>query len=56
MIANLKVKFEPHMVNWIFKWFPKDPKKKKHYVIFRNFLVKNFIIKEMNKEIKFQFF
>jgi hypothetical protein len=40
------VGFEPYMLNLIWKWFEKDPKKNEDYLISMNFGVKKFNIKK----------
>ena len=50
IITNMELKFEPCVLNLIWKWGAKDSKKKKDHLIFINFLVKKFITKNTQKK------
>jgi hypothetical protein len=45
ILTNLELKFEACMLNLIWKWGAKDPKKKKDHLIFINFGIKKFTLK-----------
>jgi hypothetical protein len=50
MLRNLKLGFESYYVlNFIWKWCAKDPKKKEYHLIFMDFRVKKFTIKNTPK-------
>jgi hypothetical protein len=45
IFANLELEFEPCMLNSNWKWCAKDPKKREDHLIFINFGVKKFTLK-----------
>jgi hypothetical protein len=44
ILTNLELQFEPCMLNLIWKWGAKDPKKREDHLIFINFGVKKFTL------------
>jgi hypothetical protein len=48
IITNMEVRFEPCMLNLIWKWGAKDPKKKDDHLILSNFGIKKFTVKLIN--------
>jgi hypothetical protein len=50
ILTNLELKFEACMLNLIWKWGAKDPKKRKDHLIFINFGVKKFRQKKLPKK------
>jgi hypothetical protein len=42
ILTNLKLRFEPHILNLLSKFFAKDPKKKEIPLLIMNFGVKKF--------------
>jgi hypothetical protein len=50
IITNMELKFEPCILNLIWKRGAKGPKKKEDYLIFLNFGVQKFIVKNTQKE------
>jgi hypothetical protein len=40
IITNMDLRFKPYVLNLIWKWGAKDPKKRKNHLIFINFGVK----------------
>ena len=50
IIMNMEFRFEPCVLNLIWKWCAKDPKKRKDHLIFINFKVKKFTIKNIQKK------
>jgi hypothetical protein len=52
ILTNLELKFQPYMLNLIWKWGAKDPKKKKNHLIFINFGIKKFTLKNTPKKKK----
>jgi hypothetical protein len=52
ILTNMELKFEACMLNLIWKRGAKDPKKKKDHLIFINFGVKKFTLKNTQKKIK----
>jgi hypothetical protein len=53
MLTNLELKFEACVLNLIWKGIAKDPKKRKDHLIFINFRVKKFTIKNSQKKRNF---
>jgi hypothetical protein len=54
ILTNLKLKFEACMLNLIWKWGAKDPKKREDHLIFINFGVKKFALKNTQKNKIFE--
>jgi hypothetical protein len=52
ILTNLGLRFEPYMLNLIWKWGAKDPKKSEDHLIFINFGIKKFTIKITHKKKK----
>jgi hypothetical protein len=50
ILTNLELKFEACMLNLIWKWGAKDPKKREDHLIFINFGVKKFALKITQKK------
>jgi hypothetical protein len=50
ILTNLELKFEACMLNLIWKWVAKDPKKIEDHLIFINFGVKRFTLKTPQKK------
>jgi hypothetical protein len=50
ILTNLELKFEACMLNLIWKWGAKDPKKKGDHLVFINFGVKKFTLKNTPKK------
>jgi hypothetical protein len=50
IFTNLELKFEACMLNMIWKWGAKDPKKREDHLIFINFGVKKFTPKNTQKK------
>jgi hypothetical protein len=50
ILTNLKLKFEAYMLNLIWKRCAKDPKKGENHLIFINFGVKKFTLKNTPKK------
>jgi hypothetical protein len=50
ILTNLELKFEACMLNLIWKWGAKDPKKREDYLIFIHFGVKKFTLKNTPKK------
>jgi hypothetical protein len=50
ILTNLELRFEACMVNLIWKWGAKDPKKREDHLIFINFGVKKFTLKNTPKK------
>jgi hypothetical protein len=46
----MELKFEACMLNLIWKWGAKDPQKREEHLIFINFGVKKFIVKNTQKK------
>jgi hypothetical protein len=55
ILTNLGLRFEPYMLNLIWKSYAKNPKKKKDHLISINFGVKKFIVKNTPKKKTFMF-
>jgi hypothetical protein len=53
ILTNLELKFEACMLNLIWKWGAKDPKKREDHLIFINFGVKKFTLKKTPKKKNF---
>jgi hypothetical protein len=53
ILINLELKFEACMLNLVWKWGAKDPKKRKDHLIFINFGVKKFALKNTPKKKNF---
>jgi hypothetical protein len=53
ILTNLKVVFEPCVLNLIWKWFARDTKRKEDHPIFMNFRVKKFYCKKDSKKENF---
>jgi hypothetical protein len=53
IFTNLELKFEACMLNLIWKWGAKDPKKREDYLIFINFGIKKFTLKNTPKKQNF---
>jgi hypothetical protein len=53
IITNMELRFEPCVLNLIWKWGAKDPKKREDHVIFINFGVKKFKVKDTQKKLNF---
>jgi hypothetical protein len=51
--TNLELKFEACMLNFIWKWGAKDPKKREDHLIFINFWIKKFTLKNTQKKKNF---
>ena len=49
----MELKFEPYVLNLIWKYGAKDPKKRKDHLIFINFGVKKFTVKNIQKKQNF---
>jgi hypothetical protein len=49
IITNVDFRFEPYVLNFIWKWCAKDPKKRQDRLIFINFGEKKFIVKNTQK-------
>jgi hypothetical protein len=45
----MELRFEPCVLNLIWKWGAKDPKKREDHLIFISFEVKKFILKNTQK-------
>jgi hypothetical protein len=43
ILTNLKLRFEPHVLNFSSKCLAKDPKKRRYHLIIMNLRVKKFI-------------
>jgi hypothetical protein len=54
ILTNLELKFDACMFNLIWKWGAKDPKKRKDHLIFINFGVKKFTLKNTPKKKNFE--
>jgi hypothetical protein len=50
MFTNLDLRFEPCILNLIWQWGAKDPKKREDHLIFINFGVKKFTLKNTPKK------
>jgi hypothetical protein len=50
VITNMELRFEPRVLNLIWKLGAKDPKKREDHLIFINFGVKKFILKNTQKK------
>jgi hypothetical protein len=50
IITNMDLRFEPCMLNLIWKWITKDPEKREDHLIFINFGVMKFILKNTQKK------
>jgi hypothetical protein len=50
ILTNLELKFEACMLNLIWKWKAKDPKKREDHLISINFGVKKFTLKSTLKK------
>jgi hypothetical protein len=50
ILTNLELRFEACMLNLIWKWGAKDPKKREDHLIFINFGVKKFTLKNTPKK------
>jgi hypothetical protein len=53
IITNMELRFEQCVLNLIWKGVAKDPKKREDYLIFINFGVKKFTIKNTQKKKNF---
>jgi hypothetical protein len=53
ILTNMELKFEAYMLNLIWKWDTKDPIKREDHLIFINFGVKKFTIKNTPKKKDF---
>jgi hypothetical protein len=53
ILTNLELKFEACMVNLIWKWGAKDPKKREDHLIFINFGMKKFTLKNTPQKKNF---
>jgi hypothetical protein len=53
ILTNLELQFEPCMYNSIWKWCAKDRKKEEDHLIFINFGVKKFTLKNIQKKKNF---
>jgi hypothetical protein len=53
IITNMELRFEPCVLNLIWKWGEKDPKKREDYLIFINFGIKKFTLKNTQKKKNF---
>jgi hypothetical protein len=53
IITDMDLKFEPYVLNLVWKWCKKDPKNKKEHLIFINFGVKKFIVKNTQNHKNF---
>jgi hypothetical protein len=51
IIINMELRFEPCVLNLIWKWCVKDPKERKDHLIFINFGVKEFTISNTQKKM-----
>jgi hypothetical protein len=49
----MELRFEPCLLNLIWKCFAKDPKKREDHLIFINFGVKKFIVRNTPKKQNF---
>jgi hypothetical protein len=52
IITKMELRFEPCVLNLIWKWGAKDPRKREDHLIFINFGVKKFTGKNIPKKIK----
>jgi hypothetical protein len=50
IFTNLKLKFEPHVLNLFFKFLAKDPKKRRYNLNIMNFEVKKFTVRNSQKK------
>jgi hypothetical protein len=50
IITNMELDFEPYVLNLIWKWGAKDLKKREDHLIFINFGVKKFTLKNIQKK------
>jgi hypothetical protein len=50
IITNMELRFEPCVLNLIWKWGAKDPKRREDHLIFNNFGVKKFSLKNTPKK------
>jgi hypothetical protein len=55
IIRNMELRFEPCVLNLIWKWRAKDPKRREDRLIFINFGVKKFTLKNTQKKITLMF-
>jgi hypothetical protein len=53
ILTYLELGFEPCVLNLIWKWIAKDPKIRENHLIFTNFGVKKFIVKNTPKKQNF---
>jgi hypothetical protein len=53
ILRNMELRFEPCVLNLIWKWCAKDPKKKEGHLIFINFGVKKFTVKNTENKQNF---
>jgi hypothetical protein len=53
IITNLELGFDPCVLNFFLKCLAKDPKKKRYHLIFMNFVVKKFIVRNTRKKKNF---
>jgi hypothetical protein len=53
ILTNLELRFVSCMLNLIWKWGAKDPKKRDYHLIFINFGVKKFTLKNNQKKENF---
>jgi hypothetical protein len=53
ILTNIELKFEACIFNLIWKWGAKDPQKRKDHLMFINFGVKKFILKNTPKKKNF---
>jgi hypothetical protein len=51
--TNMELRFEPCMLNLIWKWCAKDPRKREDHLIFISFGEKKFTVKNIPKKINF---
>jgi hypothetical protein len=51
--TNMELKFEPCVLNLIWRWGAKDPQKREDHLIYINFGVKKFIVKNTPKKQNF---
>jgi hypothetical protein len=53
IITNMELRFEPCVLNLIWKWCPKNWKKREDHLIFINFGIKKFRVKNIQKKQNF---
>jgi hypothetical protein len=51
IITNMELRFEPCVLNLIWKWGAKVPKKREDHLVFINFGVKKFTLKNTHKKL-----